>query len=93
MGHRLSGPLPLGGRNDRRPPTHPPLLGHLTTACGGRGCTDLEWKVTYVGSAESSLKDQTLDAIFVGPVPLGVNRFVFQARPCQKGGRKRGHGL
>jgi len=41
--------------------------------------TDLEWKAIYVGSAESSSHDQVLDEILVGPVPVGVNKFVLQA--------------
>lgn len=40
--------------------------------------TDLEWKVVYVGSAEDERYDQTLDCIMVGPVPVGVNKFVYQ---------------
>lgn len=39
---------------------------------------DLEWKLIYVGSAESEMYDQELDDIMVGPVPVGVNKFVFQ---------------
>ena len=39
---------------------------------------DLEWKLTYVGSAESSAYDQILDTIYVGPVPEGRHMFVFQ---------------
>ena len=42
---------------------------------------DLEWKLTYVGSAESEKYDQVLDAVFVGPVACGQYRFVFQADP------------
>ncbi|XP_004364626.1 anti-silencing protein 1 [Capsaspora owczarzaki ATCC 30864] len=42
---------------------------------------DLEWKIIYVGSAESEDYDQVLDSILVGPVPIGLNRFVFQADP------------
>lgn len=34
----------------------------------------------YVGSAESSEYDQVLDSIMVGPVPVGVNKFVFAVR-------------
>ena len=41
--------------------------------------SDLEWKVVYVGSAENSSHDQTLDEILVGPVPVGVNKFILQA--------------
>jgi len=40
---------------------------------------DLEWKVLYVGSAHDSHKDQVLDEILVGPVPVGLNKFVLQA--------------
>lgn len=40
--------------------------------------TDLEWKVVYVGSAESDKHDQELDTVLVGPVPVGVNKFVMQ---------------
>lgn len=41
---------------------------------------DLEWKVVYVGSAESERHDQVLDTVLVGPVPVGINKFVFQVR-------------
>jgi histone chaperone ASF1 len=40
---------------------------------------DLEWKVLYVGSAEDTTHDQVLDEILVGPVPVGVSKFVLQA--------------
>ncbi|CCE61779.1 hypothetical protein TPHA_0B01070 [Tetrapisispora phaffii CBS 4417] len=40
---------------------------------------DLEWKLTYVGSSRSLEHDQELDSILVGPVPVGVNKFVFAA--------------
>jgi histone chaperone ASF1 len=39
----------------------------------------LEWKVIYVGCAEDSLQDQTLEEVMVGPVPVGMNKFVLQA--------------
>lgn len=39
---------------------------------------DLNWKLIYVGSAESAKYDQVLDSIMVGPVPVGVNRFLFE---------------
>jgi len=42
---------------------------------------DLEWKLTYVGSATSSDYDQELDSLLVGPIPVGVNKFVFEADP------------
>jgi len=42
---------------------------------------DLEWKLTYVGSAEDEKYDQVLDSVLVGPVVPGSYRFVFQADP------------
>lgn len=42
---------------------------------------DLEWKLTYVGSSTSLDHDQELDSILVGPVPVGINKFLFQADP------------
>lgn len=39
---------------------------------------DLEWKIIYVGSAESDAHDQVLDSVLVGPVPMGRHKFVFQ---------------
>jgi histone chaperone ASF1 len=34
-----------------------------------------------VGSAHDSQKDQILDEILVGPIPVGLNKFVLQADP------------
>ncbi len=42
---------------------------------------DLEWRVTYVGSAGDDNYDQVLDEVMVGPVPLGTNKFVLTADP------------
>jgi len=42
---------------------------------------DLEWKLTYVGSAEDDKCDQILDTVLVGPVVRGAYKFVFQANP------------
>lgn len=41
----------------------------------------MEWKLTYVGSAESEKYDQVLDSVFVGPLAPGQYKFVFQADP------------
>lgn len=41
---------------------------------------DLEWKIIYVGAAESEEFDQTLETILVGPVPGGRHKFVFQVQ-------------
>ena len=40
--------------------------------------SDLEWRIIYVGSAESMEHDQVLDTILVGPVPGGKHMFVFE---------------
>lgn len=40
---------------------------------------DIEWKLIYVGSAESEEYDQELDSCMVGPVPVGINSFEFEA--------------
>lgn len=42
---------------------------------------DIEWKVVYVGSAENSSHDQVLDEITVGPIPVGINKFILQTDP------------
>jgi histone chaperone ASF1 len=40
---------------------------------------DLEWKVIYVGSAESCEHDQILECVAVGPVPQGMHKFVLES--------------
>ncbi|XP_064912830.1 histone chaperone ASF1A isoform X1 [Columba livia] len=61
----------------------PPVAGSWLPRRGG--CAgpaarhDLEWKIIYVGSAESEEYDQVLDSVLVGPVPAGRHMFVFQA--------------
>lgn len=42
---------------------------------------DLEWKMIYVGSAESEVYDQVLDTITVGPIPEGLHSFIFESDP------------
>jgi len=56
-----------------------PLQFEITFDCMENLEDDLEWKLTYVGSAESPSYDQVLDTIYVGPVPEGRHMFVFQA--------------
>ena len=55
-----------------------PFQFEITFDCMENLEDDLEWKLTYVGSAESSSHDQVLDTIYVGPVPEGRHMFVFQ---------------
>jgi histone chaperone ASF1 len=56
-----------------------PFQFEITFECLKPLADDLEWKVTYVGCAESEKYDQELESILVGPVPVGMNKFVFQA--------------
>ena len=42
---------------------------------------DIEWKLVYVGSAESNEHDQLLDSVLVGPMQVGGYKIVFQAEP------------
>jgi len=65
----LDNPAPFGN----------PLQFEITFECLQSLQDDLEWKVVYVGSAENSTHDQILDEILVGPVPVGVNKFILQA--------------
>jgi histone chaperone ASF1 len=39
---------------------------------------DLEFKVVYVGSANGPEHDQQLESVMVGPVPVGVSKFVLE---------------
>lgn len=56
-----------------------PFQFEITFECLQNLDDDLEWKVVYVGSAEDSSMDQTLEEVLVGPIPVGVNKFVLQA--------------
>jgi len=40
---------------------------------------DLDWKILYVGSANSTEFDQELDELSTGPIPVGVHEFVLEA--------------
>ncbi|KAG0049382.1 Histone chaperone asf1 [Gryganskiella cystojenkinii] len=62
-------------------PTHfaNPYQFEITFECIAPLNDYLEWKIIYVGSANSSAHDQVLESIEVGPIPVGVNKFVFEA--------------
>lgn len=64
---------------DNPAPFQNPFQFEITFGCLQELQEDLEWKVVYVGSAENSDHDQMLDEILVGPVPVGVNKFILQA--------------
>ncbi|KAJ5239729.1 hypothetical protein N7468_004348 [Penicillium chermesinum] len=56
-----------------------PYQFEITFECLEQLQKDLEWKLTYVGSATSSEYDQELDSLLVGPIPVGTNKFIFEA--------------
>ena len=58
-----------------------PFKFEVTFECIESLSADLEWKLIYVGSAESERYDQTLDTVLVGPVVEGRHRFCFDADP------------
>ncbi|CAG9861717.1 unnamed protein product [Phyllotreta striolata] len=58
-----------------------PFQFEITFECIEELKEDLEWKMIYVGSAETEEHDQILDSVFVGPIPEGKHMFVFQADP------------
>ncbi|KAF2641415.1 histone deposition protein Asf1 [Massarina eburnea CBS 473.64] len=58
-----------------------PYEFEITFECLEQLQKDLEWKLTYVGSATSNEHDQELDSVLVGPIPVGINKFAFKADP------------
>lgn len=58
-----------------------PFQFEITFECSEDLAEDLEWKIIYVGSAESEEYDQTLDTVVVGPLIAGRHMFVFEAAP------------
>lgn len=56
-----------------------PFQFEITFDCLQNLDDDLEWKVIYVGSADDVEYDQVLEEVAVGPVPVGINRFVLQS--------------
>merc|ERR1719197_1169506 len=56
-----------------------PFQFEITFDCLQNLDDDLEWKVIYVGSADDVEYDQVLEEVAVGPVPIGINRFVLQS--------------
>lgn len=56
-----------------------PIALEVTYECLTPLKDDLEWRVVYVGSAESEQHDQVLDSAFVGPVTPGTYKFRMEA--------------
>eukprot|EP00079_Xenopus_tropicalis_P035727 XP_017949498.1 PREDICTED: histone chaperone ASF1A [Xenopus tropicalis] len=65
---------------DNPSPFYNPFQFEITFECIEDLSEDLEWKIIYVGSAESEEYDQVLDSVLVGPVPAGRHMFVFQVK-------------
>ncbi|KAJ2721356.1 Histone chaperone asf1 [Coemansia sp. Benny D115] len=67
--------------NILEPETHflAPYKFEITFECLSNLDDDLEFKLIYVSSADNTSLDQELDSLLVGPVPIGVNKFVFEA--------------
>jgi len=70
--------LHVGVLNNRAPFTDP-LKFAVRYECLQDLQDDLEWKVTYVGSAESDSYDQELESVLVGPVVVGTYEFAMEA--------------
>jgi histone chaperone ASF1 len=62
-------------------PFRHPFQFEITFECIENLNEDLEWKIIYVGSAESEEYDQILDTVVVGPIIAGRHMFVFEADP------------
>jgi len=60
-------------------PFSDPIALEVTYECVAPLKDDLEWRVVYVGSAESEAHDQVLDSAFVGPVLPGTYKFRMEA--------------
>ncbi|KAJ2713381.1 Histone chaperone asf1 [Coemansia spiralis] len=56
-----------------------PYKFEITFECISALEDDLEFKLIYVGSATTKTLDQELDSLLVGPVPVGINKFLFEA--------------
>ncbi|CAG9461122.1 unnamed protein product [Pedinophyceae sp. YPF-701] len=61
-------------------PFSEPLQFQISYECLSSLPDDVEWKVTYVGSAEDERHDQELESILVGPMQQGAFRFVLETR-------------
>lgn len=56
-----------------------PIRLQVKFECVSELSDDLDWRLVYVGSARDPTRDQELDSVQVGPVPLGVAQFVLEA--------------
>lgn len=56
-----------------------PFKFEITFECLQELEDDLEWKVLYVGKAADCQSDLVLEEVLVGPVPVGINKFILEA--------------
>lgn len=66
------------GVHNNPSPFHTPLQFEIHFECLEELQDDLEFKIIYVGSAETVEFDQVLDQIVVDAVPKGQFKFMFQ---------------
>ncbi|KAJ2781901.1 Histone chaperone asf1 [Coemansia javaensis] len=57
-----------------------PYKFEITFECISPLEDDLEFKLVYVSSPSTSKFDQELDSLLVGPVPVAISKFVFEAK-------------
>lgn len=58
-----------------------PIMFDIEFECAVAIPSSIRWDVIYVGSATSHDFDQELATVFVGPIEVGMNRFVLRADP------------
>jgi histone chaperone ASF1 len=64
---------------DNPAPFSTPICFDITCECMAPGVQEeVEWSLTYVGSAADETKDQELASVLVGPHNVGLNRFQLQ---------------
>ncbi|KAI9291377.1 the histone deposition protein Asf1 [Neoconidiobolus thromboides FSU 785] len=57
-----------------------PFQIEITFECIGQLQQDLEFNLYFVGHSTNKEWDQELDSLLVGPVPVGVNKFVMETK-------------
>nr|QSE03627.1 histone chaperone ASF1 [Metchnikovella dogieli] len=62
----------------KQAPFGEPITFQITFQCVEDIDGVIEWKMIYIGSGESEDFDQMLGRVSIGPIPRGLNRFVFE---------------
>eukprot|EP00005_Dracoamoeba_jomungandri_P005857 CAMPEP_0174260360 /NCGR_PEP_ID=MMETSP0439-20130205/9663_1 /TAXON_ID=0 /ORGANISM="Stereomyxa ramosa, Strain Chinc5" /LENGTH=171 /DNA_ID=CAMNT_0015344587 /DNA_START=6 /DNA_END=521 /DNA_ORIENTATION=- len=58
-----------------------PFSFEISFECISELSDDLEFKLVYVGSASGPEHDQELESVQVGPIGMGIHKFIFKAPP------------